>query len=287
MTLQTSSRASARLLLLGVALGATALLSTNAPAVPHSELMEDRAALGVQIRGSQNPAALLVERSGIHRELGDWDAALVDLDRALEFGAGIVEVSLGRAAVRMSQADFARAEAEASVALKADPKNGDAQALRGRARMARGLYQLAADDFGGAARLVARRPLDLVCAQAEAFAELPGDGREQALAVIEAEIASRGPASSLLLIAYEHEFALGRFAAALDRLEALRAQGWSEAHYGMARGDVLQASGEPNAAIAAWKMGQESLERMPTRRRTTRAAAQLRSDLMSRLGENQ
>ena len=258
-----------------------------APATADTELLEDRATLDVEIRGSQNPASLLLERSSIHHELGDLDAALLDLERAQHFGAEIGAVSLGRARVRMSQADFLGAEKEANAALKADPRDGEAQALRGRSRMARGLYKLAADDFGGAATLIARRPLDLVCARAEAYAELPGDGRVQALRVIEAEIEARGPASSLLLIAFEHERGLGRFAAALERLETLRAQGWGAAPYGVARGDVLQESGDLDAAKAAWKKGLEGLEQMPIRRRTTRAASRLRSQLMSRIGESQ
>jgi tetratricopeptide (TPR) repeat protein len=287
MTTQSSPRSRARWLPLGVALGATALLSTIAPATPHSELLEDRATLGALIRGSQSPAALFLERSGIHHELGDFDAALLDLDRALQFGADLSDVSLGRAEVRMSQSEFVRAEKEASAALKANPENGAAQALRGHSRMARGLYQLAADDFGGAATLVARRPLDLVAARAEAYAELPEGGRVQALATIEAELEVRGPATSLLLIALQHERSLGHFAAAMERLETLRAQGWSEAHYYEARGDVLQESGEPRAARTAWKMALEALAQRPTRRRTTRAAVRLHGELLSRLGEDQ
>ena len=287
MLIPLRTKSSARLLLLAVALGATALLSTNLPAAPHAELLEDRAALDDEIGRSQNPATLFLERSSLNHEIGDLDAALLDLDRALSFGAGLGEVSLGRAEIRMSKGDFLGAEKDASAAMEADPNDGEALALRGRSRMARGLYQLAADDFGGAATLTARRPLDLVFARAEASAELPGDGRLLALGVLEAEIESRGPATSLLLKALEHERALGRHGAALKRLETLRAQGWSEGRYGLLRGDVLRDTNEPVAARAAWRMGLNGLDQLPTRRRTTRAALGLRAELEARLEENQ
>lgn len=277
----------ARPFFLCAALSTAALLSTSLPATPHAELLEDRATLDAQIPASEHPAPLFLERSGIHRELGDLDAALLDLQRALRFGADIGEVSLGRAEVRMSQGDFLAAEKEASTALKADPMNGDAQAVRARSRMARGLYQLAADDFGGAATLVPRRSLDLAYERAEAFAALPGDGRVRALGVIEREIETRGPASSLLLMAFEHERALGRYGAALKRLDTLRDQGWSAGRYGLLRGDVLKESQDLDAAKTAWKAGLDGLDLMPNRRRTTRAALRLRAELIARLEDNQ
>ena len=287
MLILTRIRSSARPLFLCAILGATAVLSTSLPASPHVELLEDRAALDAQIRGSQNPASLFLERAGIHRELGDPDAALLDLQRALRFGASLGEVSLGRAEVLLSRGDLLGAEKEASTALKADPKNGGAQAVRARSRMERGLYQLAADDFGGAATLMPRRPLDLVFARSEAYAELPDNGRMLALGVIEAELESRGSATSLHLKAFEHERALGLYRAALERLDVLRAQGWSKARYGLMRGDVLRDSDDLALAKAAWSAGLGALDQLPVRRRTTRSALQLRALLEARLGGDQ
>ena len=101
--------------------------------------------------------------------------------------------------------------------------------------------------------------------------------------MIEAEIEQRGEATSLLLAAFQHERALERHEAALNRLDRLRALGWSVAHYGLSRGDVLQAIGDLAAARSAWKMGLTGLDKLPTRRRTTRAALEIRSELMNRL----
>lgn len=150
--------------------------------------------------------------------------------------------------------------------------------------MEMGLFQLAADDFGSAATLAPRRPLDLVFAHAEACTQLPEDGRVRALSALEAEIQSRGPASSLLLAAFEHERALGRWDDALARLDQLRTQGWSEGRYGLLKGDVLRDAGDTSAARLSWKAGLGGLDQLPPRRRTTRAALRLQGELTARLG---
>jgi len=267
-----------------VVLAATAF-SEGLPALPHEELLEDRASLDRAVRASQHPAPLYLERAALNRELGDWAAALVDLDRARLFGASISDVARGRAETFLLQGDAARAVHAATVAIDARPDDADSRALRARARMAQGLYQLAADDYGQAVALQPRRPLDLVCARAEALAALPGDGRARALGVLQEEIARRGPASSLMLTAFEHELSIGAHGAALARLEALRAQGWSAPRHGLLSGDVWRDARDEPAARRAWQRGLDAFDRMPTRRRTTRAALRLRRDLESRLAE--
>ncbi|MEM8711317.1 MAG: hypothetical protein AAGG01_10220 [Planctomycetota bacterium] len=284
MTTQRYFSRIVRLSSLTGALGLAALLSNSSPASPHAELLADRAALDREINMSVNPASLFLERADLQRQLGHLDDALRDYERARKFGAANGSVSRGRARVLMEKQDFSGAAAAASAALSSDPGDGAARALRGEAHRALGLWRLAADDFGTAAALVPRRPLDLIFSQAESLAAVPENGRVGALAALEAEIERRGPASSLLLAAFEHERALGRTNDALARLDALRAQGWSQARHGLLRGDVLMEAGGLAEARAAWRSGLEGLDAMPNRRRTTRAALRLRGELLERLG---
>lgn len=288
MPLERSRSFPTRLVVLAGVLAVAAVAASEAPAgrikvVVHDELLADRAEIDRDLRVSQRPADLWLRRSAIQTELGDWNGALLDLQRAARAGADGFDVALGEAAVHLAAGDQAKAEASATRAILRDPDDRDARVIRARARVSLGLYREASDDFGRAIALSPVRPLDLVFARAAALADAPDLGPRAALDSLEEEMARRGQLPSLVLLVVEYERQLHLHHSALARLRALRAQGWSPVRCGLLSGDIQQDAGRTDDARASWHEALASLESRPTRRRTTRAALRVGADLRARL----
>ena len=266
-----------------VPLGSLLAVLAAVPAAIHEELLADRADIDLRLIDSQRPAPLWLERSRINRELGAWSAAMHDLGHAAEQGAPRGVVERGRAEIHLARGDGERTVAAANAALEANADDSEALVLRARGWSMLGRFQVAADDFGQAVAIGVRHPLDLVCERARTLARIPGEGTGLALELIEGEVERRGPLPSLLLVALDFEREAGAWDAALARLDQLRRQGWSPARYGLVSGEVLLAKGEREVAVLRWREALDELDRLPPRRRTTRAALRMRTDLRRHL----
>jgi len=81
---------------------------------------------------------VLVNRSGIHRNLRDFQAALRDLDRALELAPGLgAAIYINRGLTHFSLGDMDAALADMNAAVEVEPENAMAYGQRALIRLTR------------------------------------------------------------------------------------------------------------------------------------------------------
>lgn len=224
---------------------------------------------------------LHLRRGELYRLAGQWDEAATDFRSALAGGADAAVVALCLAGLELD-----RGEPQAALdALEplTDPDSA-AWLIRGRAL-----------------RQLARLPeavLALSTAIARSARPGPGDYLElsaviadqgasfipEALAVLDAGSVRLGPVAALTHAAVQLEIERGRFAAALDRLEAAppalrQAPAWLAR-----RGEILRQAGRELEAQAAFTESLARIGDMPPNRRSTPAMRELESRLRGNLG---
>jgi Tfp pilus assembly protein PilF len=117
-------------------------------------------ALDRAVKISPNKASYRIHRACAHTEAGhyslaDEDFKVADASPAPE---DRLEIALNRGRLRQRQADYARAEAEFTVAIGLEPQSYAARMGRGVAREAKGEMSPAAEDYLEAVRLEPRNP---------------------------------------------------------------------------------------------------------------------------------
>ncbi len=182
---------------------------------------EKLAVLAAQIaKQPDNPAPLLL-RAQLHREAGDRESALADLDLAASLPGGVVPANIAAAEILQRMKQPAAALERARRVLEKEPDNVAALGLQGRA-----LWELGKPAEAAAVR---RRLLAVVGVPepdhyrdlATALAATGPRGMKAALAVLDQGIARLGPVVSLDLPALELELKLRRWAPALQRTDRL------------------------------------------------------------------
>ena len=112
------------------------------------------------IKISPNKASYRIHRACAHTEAGHYSQADEDFKVADSSTSpeDRLEIALNRGRLRQRQADYARAEAEFTVALAIEPQSYAARMGRGVAREAKGDVSTAAEDYLEAVRLQPRNP---------------------------------------------------------------------------------------------------------------------------------
>jgi tetratricopeptide (TPR) repeat protein len=110
------------------------------------------------LRGQIPATSELDQASAAHRgaalyDRGDYDGALLALDRALSLSPNDEYSLYERGLTYLGKADFARAIADFNAVLKLQPNNWGAFDLRGNAYRGRGQYDLAISDYNDALRI--------------------------------------------------------------------------------------------------------------------------------------
>jgi tetratricopeptide (TPR) repeat protein len=241
-----------------VAGGLLALAPARAHGAFHDRLRELAAALEANPRD----ARLHFELARIFCQHEDWLFALAAADSADEFQPHAFPTDLLRGEIALGRGDPAKARAALNRHLAANPSSPRALVLRARARAALADAAGAIADYRAALRADARPEIDHVREAAAALAR-QGDRAEAADALARA-IATFGPDPALLGQALEIEVAVGRFAAALARVDALQAAAPRPEPWLARRAQILAQAGNPGAARAAWIALQRHLEALPT-----------------------
>jgi tetratricopeptide (TPR) repeat protein len=198
------------------------LLLVPAPAAGHDDVEEQIAELTaaiLRVGAAPGGAALVLERGGLYLRHRDFAEALADFDRALALDPSLApRAHAGRARALLELAEPSRA---LQALEHADPADGATWSLRGSAleRLDRPLD--AAEAYDRSFRLTPQPAPDLVLSRARCLVRA---GRAAAaLASVDEGLAVIGPCIALEIEAIGIEAELGRYDAALARIDRVQA----------------------------------------------------------------
>lgn len=248
----------------------------------HPEIEAGLARLNPLIAARPDDAALYLERGQLYLRHEAWLEAEANFLRAHELNPKLpgLERARGELALSNRQVEAARAHFDRELDLKHD--DPETLVLRARAHASAGNTGAAIADYDTALKWIVSPAPELVLARAAL-----GPTPSAALAVIERALAQLGPTMVLELRALSLEESLGRYDAALQRVDRLaaiaeRREGWLKR-----KGDILTRAQRPAAARAAYAQAMAELERLPVWLRDSpdaiRLATQLRQLLNSPL----
>ena len=193
-------------------------------ALAHPSLDARIAELSRRIAKEPAEAEPLLERAGAHADHADWRLARADVEAARALDSDVAGLDLMSARVALGEGTPMAALSATDQALDRAPQDADAWSLRGRILMDLGRASEASVALGHAIENIrppARPQPDLYLARARALSACSPPRRDDALRTLDAGLARLGPLVSLALPAIDLEASLGRFDAALRRLDAL------------------------------------------------------------------
>jgi predicted Zn-dependent protease len=247
----------------------------------HGDLHESIAVLDREILARPGEAVLYLQRGELHRKHEDWLKAAADYDRAAALDPALAAVDLARGAlgVEARRPEAAREALDRFIGKRPDDPAGYAA----RARLSCHEKQPAAagEDFARAIALSPEPAPELFLDHAAALRDA---GRAaDAVAILDAGIAKRGPLVTLAIMALDLETTLGRTDAALRRVDALiaaapRKEGWLHR-----RGDILEKAGRAAEARAAYELALAAIAVVPEYRRATEATRTLQTQIEAAL----
>lgn len=221
-------------------------------------------------------ASLYLRRAELHRNHGDWPAALADVQRAVERGAPPADTSLLRGLVLADAGSRTSALEELDASIAATPT---AAALTARASVVASLGRTeeAAIDLAEAIERAAPAQPDIYLELSRLLASPPLERPEEALRCIELGIERLGSSPAFVQEAIALERCLGDYSSALRRTDALLATMKRKERGLVLRGDVLREAGRKAEAAASYLQALGALNALPARARLTPAAAELRA----------
>ncbi len=256
------SRCAARPLRAPLLLATLALLLSVTPAWSHGAYHERLRELAAALEEAPRDARLHFELAVVFCSHGDWMLALASADSADEFQPNTHPTDLLRGEASLGRGQPGAALLALDRFLVTRPASPRALVLRARARAALEGPAAALADYRAALRQGERPGIDHVREAAAALAA-QAHGAEAAAALSDA-IVEHGPDPALLGQALELELSLGRFAAALSRVEALQAGAPRPEPWMARRAQILAQAGNLPAARASWQALQQHLAALPT-----------------------
>lgn len=282
-----------------LALGCVLVVCSFGAAFAHSPTLERVAELDRAIAETPSRAALYLARGELYHQQRDWQRALSDFDRAALLDPELAGVALERATTLVALGRAAEALYALEEVLMLQPAEPSAWTLRGRALEQLGRSEEAVQAYAAAIDAHPRPGPQLFLDRANAEAAVPRALRakvlrakasraEDVLRGLDEGIAALGPLVTLELPAIDLERELGRFDAALVRLETLSRQSRRRDAWQVLRGEILMQAGRDDEARLLLRAARADLDTLSPKRRGTRASTTLarRIDLaLTRLSE--
>lgn len=250
--------------------------------VAHEGLYEQLAQVTQQIRKEPRNPDLYVKRGELYRLLRQWDNALADYDRALQFNPKWAEADYYRGRMWLEARQPGQAKQALDQLLRSKPQNAEAWLLRGRAFEQMNRHREAAADFSRAIELTPRPKPDVYLERAKT--QIAAGHLDEALRGLDDGVAKLGALVTLHLQAIEIETKLKRWDAALARLERISTQSQRKESWLARRGELLLEAGRKAEAHEAFGEALRAVEALPPRLRQTRAMQGLEKQIRSRLG---
>ncbi len=265
--------------LLFIAGGLLACLALSPPAFGHEAIERQIADLDARLAAHPRDASLYLARGELHRLHADWDAAARDYRRAREIDPGLDAVDLCVGRLHLDAGRPTRAIESLDRFLRKRPDLPEARVLRARALVRLGKNLEAAPEFTRAIAAYRTRGTpdpDLFLERARALAESPRPRIEDALGGLDEGLDLLGPVVGLGLYAIDLESRLGRFDAALARLDRLAAASPRKESYLVRRGEILEAASRRDEARRAYEDALAAIALLSAERRGVRAVQNLK-----------
>jgi predicted Zn-dependent protease len=261
-------------------------LALSPPAFAHEAIERQIADLSARIAAHPQEATLYLMRGELHREHADRKAAARDYRRAREIDPGLDAVDLGFGRLHLDAGQPARAIESLDPFLKKHPDHASALTLKARALSQLGRNLDAAREFTRA--IEAHRPPaspdpDLYLERARALAAAPQPRLEDALRGLDEGLRALGPVVGLGFYAIDLESRLGRFNAALQRLDRLATLSPRKESYLVRRASLLEGAARPDEAREAYEAALAAIAALPAERRSAPAVHDLESTARSGL----
>lgn len=252
------------------------LAALTGPAWGHGAYHERLAQLATELEKTPNDPALHFQLADLNGQHGDWQMALLNLDRVDELAPGKYLTALLRGQAWLTGGQPAKAKTALDPLLAEHPECARGWLLRARVaqRLGDGPGSLA--DYREALRRTPAPEPDLVQETADALA-VQGFTQE-AVQVLAAAIEKLGAVPSLALRAMDLEIATKNFDAALTRVEALQKSAPRPEPWMARRASVLAQAGRIEESRAAWQALIDHLAALPNLERGSHAMSKLAED---------
>lgn len=239
----------------------------------HGTYHELVTALDAEISAHPDDAALYTRRAFIHLEHGDWQACLIDAERAERCAAATPSIILLRGRALAAGGQHQAALGVFSDHLKCHPSDAAVLMERARTRSALKQHAEAADDFSAAMRQIAKPEPDAVY---EHVALLCAVGRKaDALAVLDAALLKAPALTTLVNRAVALELELGKPVAAASRVASLIPDARIKEPLMAKHAALLAQAGATEESLSVWRALQSRLAAMPPLQRGSHAMSKL------------
>jgi len=206
-----------------------------------------------------------IERARVLQMKGEWDAALEEVETAAARGGDPDVLGQVRASIYLDAGFPRMAKVEVDRVLARRPDAAGLLYERGRAWLAIGNPEAAARDFGDAIAKGPRPTPEQVIAHRDVLLGL--GKKDAALRALDDGMARVGHVVSLELPAVDLEVELGRYDAALARLDRLAATAPPNPLWIARRGEVLDKAGRGAQARAEYAKALALIDARPAARR--------------------
>jgi tetratricopeptide (TPR) repeat protein len=239
----------------------------------HGGYHERIAYLTAEAKKNPSDPLLPLELANLHRQHGDLQLSLRNLDRVDAIAPGKFLTGLLRGEAWLEAGKFARAKEALDRQLVSHPESARAWLVRARAEQRMGQDTASLADYREALQRTASPEPDLVHEVAGALATQ--GHQKEAAEVLATGIEKLGKIPSLVLRALDLEIAMKDFDAALRRVEEAQKDAPRPEPWMARRAAVLAQAGRLEESRAAWKALAKHLDSLPDRERTSHAMSKL------------
>jgi tetratricopeptide (TPR) repeat protein len=246
-------------LLPGAGLLLALTLSHTGPVHADAAVAERIRALSLRIEQDPDNQSLRLQRSMAYFNNNQTDLALAEV-RTAEAVGDPVNAAFTHGALLYKMGDYATAQPYFDRYLKAYP--GHQGALKYRARLLRdtGQNRKAIADFETLLALSDSLDPGYYIDTARLMADLPDRGTDEALSLLDARVAQRGPIISLQQFAIELERERGNFQGAIERMAHLDQRLKATPQWQVEVAELLLLAEQPEEALPYLALAQEQLK---------------------------
>jgi len=250
----------------------------------HGAYHEELEHVDEQLMHAPNEAKLWFLRGALNVLHGEWQMALVDLEKADRLAPGKFDTDWQRGMALEVGGQPEAAKGVLDAFLYRFPEHGGALTSRARVLMKLKMAEAALADYRAGLSKTANVEPDQVEEVAKALMAARLDA--EAADLLTVQIKRLGSIPALEVLALELEVRLGRIDLALTRVDALQKSAPTPEPWMARRAQVLAQAGRANAAHAAWISLRDHLLTLPNMKRGTPLLSQIMTQTRLALGES-
>jgi len=230
-------------------------------------------------------AELYLKRGELHRVHGDFEAALLDYDRARKEAPDLFVLDLVRGQTLLEAGRPAEANKHLDRFLETSPGHVDARVCRAEARVLLGERLSAVEDYTRALEVDSVKAIEIYVARARALEAEGPQYYERALAGLDEGIERFGSLLLLLLPAIDLELACGRIERALERIDRVEAESARKEKWWLKKARILHAAGRAGEARELVQAALAAIDNLPHSRRQATATLKMAQEARELLAQ--